>query len=525
MLKSGGGAAAAFVAGSALPAVVSGRARRGRAASFRPPSAEPPAAPERAPAPRAPAPQASTIVDDRALHVARRLTYGITPGTLAAVKELGIAGWIDRQLSPASIPDHVCDRYLERFPLLGLGPAEVASKVPVGSFEQMSEMQSAAVVRAAWSERQIFELVCELWWNHFNVGIPNSDVWNLCGLHERILKRGALGKFSDLLASVVRSPAMLVALNQTESVHDDPNENYAREMMELHTVGVGNYSEEDVSQASLLLTGLGLTPDGCSFAFSASNHYVGPVKVMGFRDANSSASGGLAVIERYLSYLAHHPGTARHLATKLATRFVSDSPSPSLVSALAATYLENDTAIVPVLKHLFSTSEFFESAGAKMRRPVEQVAASLRVLDYRLATDGTCDISDLAFALEIMGQAPMGWPQPNGYPDTAGDWVSASFFQSAWGVHIRLAGGWWTEVLAFPGVLELLQNPPVSRASGTVLDALSRRLLFQTVAPSHRAALLAFMQRSEHEPIGADGLANLDMVAKAVLDSPYFALR
>jgi len=473
----------------------------------------------------APAPVASLVTDDPAVHVARRLTYGATPATVASVRALGPAAWVAAQLDPFAIPDDLCSAYLERYPLVGLAPAALEAAVPKGSFEQMTQMQSAALVRATWSTRQLYELVCEFWWNHFNVGIPNSDVWNVAGEHERILRDGALGKFSDLLSAVARSPAMLISLNQDVSVGSNPNENYAREMLELHTVGVGaNYSQQDVHEAALLLTGLGVAGDGVSFAYTPSNHYVGPVEVMGFSDPNASASEGLDLVGRYLSYLAHHPSTAAHLATKLATRFVSDTPPAALVDSLAATYLANDTAIVPVLEQLFSSSAFFASAGQKTRRPVEQVAASLRILDYALANPGTSDLADIDFCLGIMGQAPMGWPQPNGYPDVASSWMSASAAQSSWGLHLRLALGWWTETLSSPGVLALIGNPAASVPAGDVLDALSQRLLFQRLAERDRATMLGFLGLAEADPVG-DRLSDLGMAAKILLDSPYFAVR
>lgn len=431
-----------------------------------------------------------------------------------------------RQLHPATIDDSQVDHYLKRYPLLGLGPAALASKVSDGSWDQMVEIQQATIVRAVWSQRQLYEMMVEFWWNHFNVGLPSSDIWNMAGAHETLLRRHALGRFSDLLHAMTRSPALLTSLSQPISSGSNPNQNYARELLELHTVGVsGGYNQNDVDQASLLLTGLGVGSDGATFHYDAGNHYVGPVSIMGFHASNGSAAGGLHDISRYVDYLAHHPSTARHIATKLAIRFVSDTPPASLIERLSHTYLRNGTAIVPVLEQLFSAPEFFDSAGAKIRRPLEDIAASLRTLDYRLANNLTSDIGDLYFALEIMGQQPMGWVQPNGYPDVASSWRSASFLQSAWGVHLRLAGGWWTQTLSFPGIVKLIGNPADTSTAGSAVDALCARLLFQSVVPDHRALFLRFLGKAESDPIGSDGLANLGMLAKVILDSPYWTVR
>ncbi|MGH9293449.1 MAG: DUF1800 domain-containing protein [Acidimicrobiales bacterium] len=460
------------------------------------------------------------------VHVARRLTYGATPAAVATARREGIAAFVDSQLRPSAIADDTCDGYLRRFPLLGLAPGRLRAAVPTGSFEQMAQMATAALVRATWSERQLFEMMVEFWWNHFNVGLPSSDVWDLAGEHDNRIRAGALGRFADLLHSMAHSPALLRSLNQDQSVRANPNENYGRELLELHTVSVGaGYSQHDVHQSSLLLTGLGILPDGCTAAYIPAGHYLGRVEVMSFSDANRSTAGGAGLIARYLDYLAHHRATATHLATKLAVRFVCDDPPRSLVAGLAHTYLAGGTAIVPVLRRLFASSEFLKSAGQKMRRPVEAVAAALRVLDYRLDGPGTDDVGDLGFVLQIMGQRPMGWVQPNGYPDVAPAWVSASATQAAWATHLRLAGGWWTKQLAFPGVAALLGHPAPSERAGDVLDKLAARLLFARLAVSHKAALLEFMGRGEDEPIGQSGVEGLGMLAKVLLDSPYFAVR
>lgn len=469
---------------------------------------------------------ASLINPDPVLHVARRLTYGPTTSLVASIRKVGIRSFVESQLSPASLPDTTCRQYLARYPLVGLGPAAVRDRLPNGSWQQMDQMPAAALVRAVWSTRQLYELMTDFWWNHFNVGIPNSDVWDLAGAHEQVIRAGALGRFADLLKAVAHSPAMLRSLNQDQSVGANPNENYAREMLELHTVGAhGGYGEHDVHEAALLLTGLGIASDGYHVTFTPGNHYVGPVAVMGFADPNATASGGASLILSYLDYLAHHPATARHLANELAVRFVCDQPPPSLVDKLAGVYLRSGTAIVPVLRALFSSSEFMASTGHKVRRPLEAVAASLRVLDYRLKSPGTSDLGDIVFALGIMGQKPFAWPEPNGYPDTAGAWKSASDYQAEWAMHLRLTGGWWTKDMAFPGTSALCGNPPDTLASGSFVDRVCRRLLFQTVTPAHRAMMLQFLGRSEAEPIGTAGLAALPLFAMLVLDSPYFGVR
>ena len=149
----------------------------------------------------------------------------------------------------------------------------------------------------------------------------------------------------------------------------------------------------------------------------------------------------------------------------------------------------------------------------------------MRILRYTLKNGATSDLADLAFAVEIMGQAPLGWPQPNGYPDTQTAWMSASFVQTAWANHMRLTGGWWTETLSFPGIAAVVGNPSPAMRAGDFIDQVCGRLLFQPVNASHKAVLLRYLGRSADEPVGADNVALLDMFTKVVLDSPYFAVR
>ena len=191
----------------------------------------------------------------------------------------------------------------------------------------------------------------EFWSNHFNIAIPSGEGWDVKTTDDReVIRAHALGTFADLLQASAKSPAMLRYLDNDVSTAQSLNENYGRELLELHTVGVdAGYTQADVVDSARLMTGYTADIYG-TFTYRSSSHYVGPVTVLGFSHANGSAAGGQQVAEQYLSYLAHHPATARHLATKLAIRFVSDTPPSALIDRLAQIYLDNDTAIVPVLQ-------------------------------------------------------------------------------------------------------------------------------------------------------------------------------
>ena len=267
-----------------------------------------------------------------------------------------------------------------------------------------------------------------------------------------------------LLASA-KHPAMLLYLNNEESTKYAPNENYGRELLELHTVGVdGGYDEDDIYSSARILTGLTLrnpkpgprrAPRGRAASSPSTRRSTTPAagRSSASRWSSHAASTGLTQAENYITYLAKHRKTAERIANKLAIRFVSDSPPPSLVSRLADVYQANDTAIVPVLRALFTSREFTYSSGMKVRRPYEDLVAGLRALDVRPSTnpdfpaDGDPSyfegMSAVYYQSRDLGHAPLNWGPPNGYPDTAKDWQSANGVLGRWNNHRSHVNGWW----------------------------------------------------------------------------------
>jgi len=209
----------------------------------------------------------------------------------------------------------------------------------------------------------------DFWSNHLNVFGALAPAWTAKSLEDRVvIRKHALASFESLLLADARSAAMLMYLGNDKSRLDRPNENYGRELLELHTVGIdAGFTEADVLNSAYVLTGR-TCDEKRQYYYRPDWHYVGPVKVLGWSSANSTATGGLAVGDSYLRYLARHPSTALALSRKLAIRFVSDDPPDSLVNALAEVYLANGTAIVPWLRALFGSAEFADSIGRKARR-------------------------------------------------------------------------------------------------------------------------------------------------------------
>ncbi|ROP32179.1 DUF1800 domain-containing protein [Couchioplanes caeruleus] len=476
---------------------------------------------------------AEFLPDDPLLHLLRRATYGPTPAAIAEIRRLGAKAWLERQLKPASIGDRVADGLVARFPLSGLTIDGIHAKVRAGvlpryGWAPMYEVGGAALARAVWSERQLFEVMVDFWSNHLNVTCPSSDVWDSRPDYDRtVIRKHALGRFADMLKASARHPAMLSYLDNRYSTRAAPNENYGRELLELHTVGLG-YTESDVKDAARLLTGLTVSWETGRYRYDAGRHATGAVRILGFRHANKSATGGEAAAMALLDHLALHPATAKRIATKLCVRFVADEPPARLVTRLTKVYLDNKSAIVPVLRALFTSAEFAASVGAKTRTPYEDLVATVRILDHGPEKSGTEAIKALYWTSEAAGQAPMAWAPPNGYPDVATAWASPSGQVVRWNAHLNIAAGWWPTTLRRPSPLTEYAGGTLPATYGALIDAVATRLLGRTVAPAHATALAAFYGKTLASPLrsgdAAAGWAFPYLLA-LLLNSPYFVLR
>ncbi|MCW2545756.1 MAG: hypothetical protein JWN96_216, partial [Mycobacterium sp.] len=323
-------------------------------------------------------------------------------------------------------------------------------------------------------------------------------------------------------------PAMLQYLSQASSTVDTLNENYGRELLELHTVGIdAGYTHDDVINSARIMTGYTEGVHG-EFAYRNDWHYVGPVQVLGFTAANADEFAGLTIIPQYLHYLATHPSTARHLATKLAIRFVSDTPPSALIDSLAAVYLANNTAIAPVLKALFTSAEFAASIGQKTRRPMEDLVAAARTVGVAPAAGDDDSLGGIYWLLSTMGQAPLAWKPPNGYPDVAGAWLSAGGLLRRWNGHAAVIGAWMTDGMSTPAVTSLLPSP-VPATIGALVDSLATRLLGVKLSGSQRSAAIAFCTRggnvTESSP-STDAIKwDLGAIVTLILDTPNWIQR
>lgn len=464
-------------------------------------------------------------------HLLRRVTYGLTPSLLAGVTPATTGKWLAAQLAPSTVDDRACASVVSRLTGLDWPIAKVRSESNAGRINGWDVMQNlgiAAIVRAAWSRRQVFEVMVEFWSNHLNITCPSSEVWdNRARFDADVVRRYALGRYNDLLLAATTHPSMLTYLNNAASTKDAPNENLGRELLELHSVGVGaGYTEDDVQACARLLTGLSIDWETGEFVYRSDDHHVGALKVMGYATKNASADGRAAVAG-LVRYLAHHPSTAQRICRKLAVRFVSDDPPSGLVARLAKTYLANDTAIVPVLKQLFASAEFLAAPDRKVRRPFESLVATIRALDLQPPASGVEPLQGLYWMVGDLGQQPLAWPQPDGYPDVASAWQSTAGTLARWNSNLNLAADWWPRGFSRKPLTALIPSPRPS-THGALVVALGQRLRQRPTSTAERDAICAFLGVSPSAPLTANSEAltwRLPYVVALLLDAPAHQLR
>ena len=397
-----------------------------------------------------------------------RATFGPRPGDRDALGARGAEAWVASQLSRPAPDDPDLDRRLDDFESLradswddlidgeipdpemrGAAAREVRKDLRKRARKIARELAGARLVRAVHGRFELREVMLDFWSNHFSVFGGKGMVGALLPHYEQnVLLPHVFGRFEDLLLAVARSPAMLLYLdNWTSSRADLPrfarrkgrgrggiNENYARELLELHTLGIhGGYDQEDVIGVARVFTGWTLESRfDPSFRFRPILHDRDRKIVMGERVGGRGLEEG----ERLLKRLARHPSTAHHLAHKLALRFISDSPPPDLVRRIAKRYLETEGDIRAVMTALLLSPELADPAHRKLRSPFRFVASCVR--ETAGSTDG--GPASLA-ALARLGEVPFASRSPDGFPERASHWIDPGAMLERMSIAFLLARG------------------------------------------------------------------------------------
>lgn len=564
-----------------------------------------------------PTPVKKLTEEQKILHVLNRLTYGPRPGDLERVKAIGVEKFIEQQLNPVAVDDTKLEARISRFDVFGMSTAEVFGEYPnpgallqqlegrnrrqqqANGASAMNEEPTAAerqerqrqlreiyaeyglrpagqllpqivgnrVVRAAYSEKQLQEVMVDFWQNHFNVFAGKAAVrWYIPSYERDVLRKHALGNFRDLLAGTAQHPAMLFYLDNFESVSPNSqqqraggngplqrairsgnvspqlrerikeragindaeldrriaqarnagnqqrrglNENYARELLELHTLGVGGgYTQQDIVEVAKAFTGWTIAdprgyrraaanmirgeenrqierlqrmagiPDDIEsgeFYFNERWHEKGTKTVLGQKIDEGGMKDGLKVLD----VLVKHPSTAKFIARKLAVKFVRDDPSEAMVERVAAAFSKSNGDIKATLRALFLDREFFapENYRAKIKTPFELAVSTLRALGAETNANPA-----LIGMLNKLGEVPYGYQAPTGYPDTAEDWVNTGALLERLNFAVAVSSN------RIPGTrVDLRGYYAASR--GEILENAIGKILYDEISPATRASL------------------------------------
>jgi uncharacterized protein (DUF1800 family) len=459
--------------------------------------------------------------DQQIIHALSRLTFGPKPGDIVRVRAIGLDEWIDKQLQPERIDDSALEAFVSRYPTInrdqndllreyakqqrerrearrdraqgsmtGTDSAAMRSELRrLGNSRRdvVNQLQSSRVARAVASERQLREVMTDFWHNHFNIFAQKGppEPYYLVDFDQNVIRPQALGKFRSLLGAVAKSPAMLFYLDNARSMAEKLNENYARELLELHTLGVdGGYTQQDVINVARAFTGWTIRrpQQGGGFIFRSQVHDAGEKLVLGHKLA---AGRGMEDAEDVLDILARSPVTARFIATKIARRFVSDVPPKALVDRAAQVFLQTDGDIREVVRTIVTSPEFFSQQAfrSKVKSPFEVVVSAMRALHAR--PDST---PRTAQVIAYLGQPIFGHQAPNGWPETGESWMNTGAILNRINFGMAAAAGLLpgTDLRAIPA-LDTIRRAPRQQQ----LDEDVATLLNGMVSPDTRAVLLS----------------------------------
>ncbi len=413
----------------------------------------------------------------KALHALNRLSFGPRPGEVEKVLQDGVDAWIEHQLHPETIPDRAVDARLRSFATLQMSNADIMQKfyVPMvrarrdrdtdpqelrearqASREVVQDLAAQRIIRAAESDRQLNEVMVDFWFNHFNVFAGKGiDRFMLTSYERDTIRPHIWGRFEDLLMATAKSPAMLFYLDNAHSRAGALNENYAREIMELHTLGVdGGYSQKDVTELARVFTGWSIDRRKGGFIFRPQTHDPAAKTVLGVR---FPSGGGMDEGEKMIRILAGHPATAHHIALQLCQRLIADDPPKALVDRVAKRFLDTHGDLRQTVRAVIDSREFWSESQPKVKSPLEYVISAIRAVNA--AIDNPLPI---ARTLQQIGEPLYGAQPPTGYSDKSDVWTNAGALMSRLNFAVALANN------QLPGVrAEIADAKKVALALGS----------------------------------------------------------
>jgi uncharacterized protein (DUF1800 family) len=455
-----------------------------------------------------------------------RMGFGPRKGAIEAFNALGstdeerLNAYVDQQLNPGSIDDSALEARLDAagYTTLKKTHAQLWADHHGADYSTRQqpfwETERAAFTRAIFSKRQLVEVLADFWHNHFNVYADNSQIAPGWVSYDRDVIRGnMLGNFRQMLQAVGAHPAMLYYLDNFKSTNAGPNENYARELFELHGLGVDHYYgvnrqadvprdgsgrplgyvDDDVYEATRAFTGWTIDFDTGTLLYRSEYHDRFQKTILGRMMPADQAP--LKDGEDVYDLIAAHPGTGRHIARKLCQRLIADSPSEDVVQEAAAVFTANRDApdqLKRVIRTILLSQAFRNTWGQKVKRPFEILCSAMRAcgLDHTIQLDDRFS-NDLTYYARITGHPIFRWQTPDGFPDTREEWLSSSTLIMAWRALNRFSesthdgGGLVLDVLG--------ETPADVRSANDLADYWIPRILGREMSPAGRAEIVSFM--------------------------------
>lgn len=458
-----------------------------------------------------PAPTVVPINEQTIARTLRRLMFAPKPEDYARAKQIGLEKFVDEMLAQPNGDDPDVASKIKDFATLSMSPSELVEFDQDGKRAKPGqELVRATALRSTYSRYQLYEMMVDFWTNHFNIYIRKNLTAVLKSADDRdVVRKYALGKFYDMLSASAHSPAMMIYLDNFESTKNKPNENYARELLELHTLGVdGGYTQQDVQELARILTGWSIgnkrSAKPGDFEYRQNIHDTGAKSVLGKKYENNGQQEGESVLQA----LAKHRSTANYVSKKLVRRFVADDPPQALIAKAAKTFADSDGDIPKVMKTIVTSDEFRASLGQKFKRPYEFIISALRVTNAQVDPGNV-----LNNYLNQMGQPLFQWSTPDGYPDEAPAWATTNGMLTRWNFALALCNNTIREAK--------VDLAPLTKDVTTIdaaVDSLSLAFLGEKLPDEGKQVLTKF-----------GGSANVKtatpMLAALIIGSPYFQYR
>jgi hypothetical protein len=513
---------------------------------------------------------------DLVTHILQRFTYGPTQQLVNDVRKGGVDNWFEKQLDHSSISDLEVEAFCSKWDMFEFVHKDIHYLWPIGEsqaeeakgqFFDSDWMASRilnlyTVIQQTHSKRQVFEMMVEFWHNHFNIPTIGHELkdghldWHTNTWNKSIIRQHALGNFEEMLQHSAIHPAMIVYLDGELSTKEIPNENYGRELLELHTVmPKAGYTQADLIDIARLFSGLRtklprryydrggrprLDPKDTftdvppyDVMIHTERQHFGTFKVMGWQRTVDTVAEVMPAIRSLLSYLAAHPETARTIALKLGRRFVEDVPSKKFIDDIAFAFLSSKGDIKATLRAVYRHPEFESAIGTKLKRPGEDYVSVARALNVwpNFSNLGVWKglTKDFAFVSPIvqndlskMGHIPLGWPFPDGYPDVATNWVNANSQILRWNTYGNfLQGGSWNQ----PDIGKLF--PVVNKDIDAHIDQIAKTLLLTELGSADRKSIKNAVTKAFGTVPNFDSSSReiSSLIARLIFQLPVWSLR